>query len=247
MLGQLGRGNEAEVQLALTSSGLSCAIKFYHFRESRLATIEMRNEENKIRLEIIQKARDREYGIWMKLYKHRHARKVELAGRPCLQMPYGKPLSKTERESRFDEIKQELLRFFKEGFMYGERDFRWRHVLKDYKNQLFLTDLSSLTVLSSVPNIPKEVWTSKVVKGEKGRLFVVEKTCLDANDSVGRKILHELSEGIELFRGRGFQNNTSQMELTGTPANGRKQDRKSRKRVSISPLSSSKNANQKTA
>ena len=208
LLDKLGRGNEAEVRLALTTSGLRCAIKFYHFRHSRSASEEERSQEDTAGLKKLEETRDREFVIWEKLYKGRSTRKVQLAGRPCLQMVYGKPLSENEREKCWDEIEQELLRFYKEGLWYKATDFRWRHVMKDHNEKLFLTDLSSLTYL------PKEVLTCEVVQEEKGKLVIVEENWLGMSDKHDEYSPRRIKDQIESFRNHGFRSKSSQMEST---------------------------------
>ena len=252
LLGNIGQGKEAEVRLALTPSGRLSAIKFYHFKESREATADMRKKQNNERIKSIEEVRDTEYIRWKKLYPDRLVRKVTLAHRPCLQMVYGKPLSNDDRKKRFDEIEQELLRFFKNGFMYEKTDLRWRHVMKDHDDKIFLTDLSSLTDYSKtgLPNVVRE--------DKNGNLFLVEKSQLDENDTKGNKCYDLLKKEIESFRGRGYQNNTSQTESTrygighgngSTPDKDQKNKRyhESAEGVSASLPPSAKKAKQETA
>ena len=61
----------------------------------------------------------------------------------------------------------------------------WRHVLKDQNNEIFLTDLSSLTKVSS-SGIPEAV-LDKVVQHDGRKLFIVQESQLDKEDENAQK------------------------------------------------------------
>jgi hypothetical protein len=70
---------------------------------------------------------------------------VKFCGNPCLVMPYGIEIPSHERLELADKITDLLTEFAKKGFTY-EEELQWRHILRDYANNLFLIDLESLTV-----------------------------------------------------------------------------------------------------
>ena len=47
---------------------------------------------------------------------------------PCLAMPYIALIPKERREDLRDEIKKEMERLAKLGFVYDKTDTRWRHI-----------------------------------------------------------------------------------------------------------------------
>ncbi|KAL3903617.1 MAG: hypothetical protein SGILL_010378 [Bacillariaceae sp.] len=147
LLDGVGRGDHGEVHLVVSTSGDPAAVKFYGFKPSRLATPDDREEQNRNRIMYLTRKRDEEWDLWHALYRDRKARKIQLAGYPCLLMPYGTRVSEQDRTASTEFIESELLRFCRAGYAYKESDLRWRHVLKDLSGKLFLADLGSLVKL----------------------------------------------------------------------------------------------------
>ena len=147
LLDGVGRGDHGEVHLVVSTSGDPAAVKFYDFKPSRLATPEDREQQNRTRIDDLTKKRDEEWALWDALYPDRKARKIQLAGYPCLLMPYGTRVSEEDRTASTEFIESELLRFCGKGYAYKKSDLRWRHVLKDLSGKLFLADLGSLVKL----------------------------------------------------------------------------------------------------
>jgi hypothetical protein len=115
------------------------------------------------------------------LYERYDVFGVKLCGNPCLVMPYGIEISSHEHLELADKITDLLTEFAKKGFTY-EEELQWRHVLRDYANNLFLVDLESLTLHANKcfdknPNqnfneeqITKQ-WVKLVVKKEVDELL----------------------------------------------------------------------------
>ena len=144
LLGELGVGSHASVILACNSSCRVCALKCFHVEPSQKSTEPAREEEENRTVEKLREMVDGEAVRWGELYKDRFpdVNAVDLGGRPCLVMPYGKQVKR--RDSFKTKVKQELYRFAKQGYRYKNDDIRWRHVLVDSKGELFLSGLGSL-------------------------------------------------------------------------------------------------------
>ena len=147
VLDAVGRGKQGEVRLVVSSWGLPAAVKFYHFKPSRLATPDDREKENKSRIAAARRDRDEELKLWKDLYGDRGAREVKLGGFPCLLMPYGTRIPMEDRSTSLKSIERDLIKFSKKGLAYKKTDLRWRHVLKDQNGKLFLSDLASLELI----------------------------------------------------------------------------------------------------
>jgi hypothetical protein len=61
-------------------------------------------------------------------------------------MPYGHEIvdEAAERWLCVPEIRDQLVYFAEQGYVYGSHDLRWHHVLQDMNKKLFLCDLESL-------------------------------------------------------------------------------------------------------
>ena len=163
LLDTIGIGQKGQVRLAVSAQGRPAAVKFYHFKPSRQATFEEREKENSLTLEAIKEERDKEWEKWNTLYPKRGARKITLAGFPCLLIPYGTRIPANNRSASADFVKAELKRFCESGpsghpgYAYENNDLRWRHVLKDLSGRLFLSDLGSLKSLEAGADVSKVV------------------------------------------------------------------------------------------
>ena len=144
LLGELGVGSHASVILACNSSCRVCALKSYHVRPSQKSTNQAREKEENEEIESLRDMAKGEADRWRELYQDRfpHVNVVDLAGRPCLVMPYGKQVQ--NRDAITQKLEEELYRFAEQGYRYKNDDIRWRHVLVDSKGELFLSDLGSL-------------------------------------------------------------------------------------------------------
>mmetsp|Transcript_35862 Transcript_35862/g.74590 ORF Transcript_35862/g.74590 Transcript_35862/m.74590 type:complete len:739 (-) Transcript_35862:1458-3674(-) len=149
-LGKLGEGQSASVYLCCNTSGRVCAIKEYFLRPSSAVTEELWDtEEIEERGKLYYKAMD-EKARWDKLYNGSYSAGVKtLGGKSTLLMPYGREIvsEAPHYESRWKcipAIQAHLQRFANEGYIYDKSDLRWRHVLLDCNNEIFLCDLESL-------------------------------------------------------------------------------------------------------
>ncbi|KAG7339713.1 hypothetical protein IV203_025240 [Nitzschia inconspicua] len=154
ILGQLGVGSKASTYLGSSGSGQVCAIKDYFLAPSSAATEEQRNSDDEDECEKLFKKANEEHRRWASIYEDRFETRVKyLGGKPSFIMPYGYEVSRSEdRWQYLPEIRDELLRFAGLGFVYESKDLRWRHVLLDCNNKVFLCDLESLVELQGDVN-----------------------------------------------------------------------------------------------
>ena len=84
--------------------------------------------------------------MWNNLkHEQHHTRAAMIMGVPALLMPYGTEISTyKDREASLPEIRMELTRFARKGYVYEDDDIRWCHVFRDSNRKLFLGDLDSL-------------------------------------------------------------------------------------------------------
>jgi hypothetical protein len=171
LLAQLGTGKAGTTYLACNSSGRLCAVKMHIPHRSVAATADDRELERNNRYEEEEIRRDQELSRWDALCESNPAFGVKLCGNPCLVMPYGIEIPSDERtDTRVQaKIKDLLTTFAKKGFSYKE--LRWRHILRDYNNNLFLVDLESLESLTDPAKSTKEKWVAYVVKEQVDELL----------------------------------------------------------------------------
>ena len=157
LLGELGVGSHASVILACNSSCRVCALKSYHVRPSQKSTNQAREKEENEKIAILRKVAKGEADRWRELYQDRfpHVNVVDLAGRPCLVMPYGKQVQ--NRDAITQKLEEELYRFAEQGYRYKNDDIRWRHVLVDAQGQVFLSGLGSLEEHGEDTTVPDKL------------------------------------------------------------------------------------------
>jgi hypothetical protein len=140
----------------------------YILKRSVAVTADAREAEWIGRYKREESNRNEDLSRWVAFYKSNPAFGVKLCGNPCLVMPYGIEIPSDERTHTLvrGEIKDLLTKFAKKGFFY--EDLRWRHILRDYNNNLFLVDLESLTgpVKSAT-----EKWVANVVSNQVDELL----------------------------------------------------------------------------
>ena len=157
LLGELGVGIHASVMLACNSSGRVCALKCYHVYPSQLRTNRDREEDENEEIESLRDVANAEADRWRLLYQDRfpHVTVVDLAGRPCLVMPYGTQVQ--DRDSITQELEKELYRLAQRGFRYENNYNRWRNVLVDSQGQVFLSGLGSLEEHGEDTTVPDKL------------------------------------------------------------------------------------------
>jgi hypothetical protein len=144
ILDKLSSGDTAAVYLACNLGGKVCAIKEYYLKPSFAATNEERENEEDYRREQNYEKAIEEQMLWSKLYGDRFKTRVQYLGaKPCLLMPYGHEIvdEAAERWLCVPEIRDQLVYFAEQGYVYGSHDLRWSYVLHDMNKKLFLCDL----------------------------------------------------------------------------------------------------------
>jgi hypothetical protein len=171
LLAQLGTGKVGTTYLACNSSGRLCAVKMHIPERSVAATVADRDLEWNQRFIEKQSEVTQELSRWDALCESNPAFRVILCGNPCLVMPYGIEIPSDERTDTLVQakIKDLLTTFAKKGFFYKE--LRWRHILRDYNNNLFLVDLESLKGLTDPDKSTRETWVAFVVKQQLDELL----------------------------------------------------------------------------
>jgi hypothetical protein len=146
MLTQLGAGKMGTTYLACNSSGKLAAIKLYVPKRSSEALEEKRQEAWEANVAALSEIRDTELSRWSELLpQYRGVCSCVLDGLPALVLPYGREISSVQdRKNTLKDLKSALLSYAKKGWKYDGEDLRWRHVLRDHNNVLFLADLESL-------------------------------------------------------------------------------------------------------
>ena len=156
LLETLGQGNTGKVFLACSAlpSLIVCAIKVYipptAKAESNCDDSDGQPDCIENPEEDAKRTRDREFLLWEELYENsslfqKICRKVDINIYPALVMPYGRQICVDDREGKEEDLKKKLQEFAKKGYVvYNGRDLRWRHVLEDVNQKLFLVDLESL-------------------------------------------------------------------------------------------------------
>jgi hypothetical protein len=151
-LGKVGEGSNGAVYLACDNSAHLCALKVYHIKPSGAAVDGSRevDEENQCHRRWAEA--EEEMAKWKQIYpkQSERVRRLFLSGRPCLLIPYGVEIKDNEQRSgHLKAVKAELERIAEMNLCYNNNDIRWRHVLLDFNNKVFLADLGSLV---EIPN-----------------------------------------------------------------------------------------------
>jgi hypothetical protein len=106
------------------------------------------SESDAPRAEEVEQTRDRECGLWTKLYDDKYTsfvHKTDFNGHFALSLPYGTEIPEELRPQYYEEIKGMLTKFADtHKVVYDNDDVRWNHVLLDANGDLFLADLESL-------------------------------------------------------------------------------------------------------
>jgi hypothetical protein len=154
MLTQLGAGKTGTTYLACNSFGKLAAVKLYVPKRSSEALEEKRQEAWERDVAALKETRDTELSRWSELLpKYGGVFSCVLDDIPALVLPYGREISSIEdRKKALEELESALLSYAEKGWKYEDEDLRWRHVLRDHENNLFLADLESLVQL-----VPHEV------------------------------------------------------------------------------------------
>jgi hypothetical protein len=136
-------------------------------KRSVAATADAREAEWMERYEEEKIISNEELSRWNALYKSNTAFGVKLCGNPCLVMPYGIEMPSGERKPHVQGEIKDLLTEFAKGFVYEE--LRWRNILRDYNDKLYLVDLESLPDPAVKPTT--EEWVASVVKKQVDELL----------------------------------------------------------------------------
>jgi hypothetical protein len=146
MLTQLGAGKTGTAYLACNSSGRLAAVKLYVPKRSSEALEEKRQEAWETEVAALKETRDTELSRWSELLpQYGGVFSCLLDHLPALVLPYGREMSSfKERNNAREDLKNALQSYAEKGWKYGDEDLRWRHVLRDHNNVLFLADLESL-------------------------------------------------------------------------------------------------------
>jgi hypothetical protein len=145
MLTHIGDGQTGSTYLACNASGKLTATKLYGPRRPTAAVDDDREACMQKLLEEMRTKCTTELDRWKLLLKQYPTYSCVLDVIPVLVMPYGHEIaSKRDREAALFEIRGELKRYAKAGSKYAKADLRWRHVLRDFQEKIFLADLESL-------------------------------------------------------------------------------------------------------
>jgi hypothetical protein len=160
----VGVGSTSKVFLALDQNGEPCVIKMY---------VKRKDDETRLYLsfkdfqEKALKKTQKEVANLLSFYpflkgKVKHQMVI---GFHCVVMPFFKPLSKTERPEKENEIKAVLREFYNEKRQQNDVDLRWRHVGlytdAEMQERLVLYDLADLESINSEEDPTEEAFVDR--------------------------------------------------------------------------------------
>jgi len=148
----LGMGQTGKVYLCMDYAGRHFALKmlFYDSKVMESFDPDRRMSSRIEHMKKIRKILQTEAERWKKIYPQYKDSIWEgiLNELPCLAMPYIASIPKERREDLRDEIKKEMERLAKLGFVYNKTDTRWRHIGLRMNNKrketIIFVDMESL-------------------------------------------------------------------------------------------------------
>jgi hypothetical protein len=144
----LGQGRSGKVYLASDSSGCMFAVKLYLYDSMTMEYYRVNNNQDET--EMAMDFRDDEAEIWKKSYPsfEKAIFSCELAGVPCLAMPYIAPIPTTRRKSLLPNIRNELEKLAERGLAYRVSELYWHRIGlrtdEEGKEHIILVDLESM-------------------------------------------------------------------------------------------------------